>query len=357
MKKALYFIPDISGFTQFVDENELEHSIHIISELLEILIDSNTIGLKLVEIEGDALFFYADTVPDFETLVNQVYLMAESFHQHTQSYEKLRICSCGSCRTTVELKLKFIIHFGDLVFLTVKKIRKPYGTAVIKIHRLLKNSVPSHEYILLSNEAAQLYRFNLDLSWTQGEDNFDLGTLLYHFKDLSFIKHKTTNSLHHLPENKGFYPSKPAFIMERKMEVEMQVLYRYISELKNRKFWDNTIDKIFFYDQRVNRVGTEHNCILKLGSLKFETIGSRLSDGLIYGEKTKSMLFTRSYSYQIRLSPTIDSYKSTFMMVEVFIEFSYWGSFLKKTMRKYLQVMWKKKLELLQSLISRNNYC
>jgi hypothetical protein len=49
MKKAFYFLPDISGFTQFVDENELIHNVHIISELLEILLDSNTLGLKLAK--------------------------------------------------------------------------------------------------------------------------------------------------------------------------------------------------------------------------------------------------------------------------------------------------------------------
>ncbi len=36
MKKALYFMADISGFTNFVNTTEVEHSIHIIAELLEI---------------------------------------------------------------------------------------------------------------------------------------------------------------------------------------------------------------------------------------------------------------------------------------------------------------------------------
>ena len=48
MQKVLYFKPDISGFTNFVNHTELEHSIHIISELLELLIDSTTIDLELV---------------------------------------------------------------------------------------------------------------------------------------------------------------------------------------------------------------------------------------------------------------------------------------------------------------------
>ena len=55
---GLLLIPDISGFTQFVSEVEISHSKHIVSELLELLIDSNKLNLDLCEVEGDALFYY-----------------------------------------------------------------------------------------------------------------------------------------------------------------------------------------------------------------------------------------------------------------------------------------------------------
>lgn len=48
--KALYFMPDISGFTEFVNSTDIEHSRYIISELLEGLIDSNIINLQLAEV-------------------------------------------------------------------------------------------------------------------------------------------------------------------------------------------------------------------------------------------------------------------------------------------------------------------
>jgi hypothetical protein len=38
--RGLIFIPDISGFTRFVNEVEIEHSRLIIQELLEILVDA-----------------------------------------------------------------------------------------------------------------------------------------------------------------------------------------------------------------------------------------------------------------------------------------------------------------------------
>ena len=45
--KGLLFIPDISGFTRFVTDMEIEHSRHIIQELLEVLIDANELGLEI----------------------------------------------------------------------------------------------------------------------------------------------------------------------------------------------------------------------------------------------------------------------------------------------------------------------
>ena len=55
--KGLLFIPDISGFTRFVNESEIEHSRLIIQELLELLINANQLGMEVSEVEGDAILF------------------------------------------------------------------------------------------------------------------------------------------------------------------------------------------------------------------------------------------------------------------------------------------------------------
>ena len=173
MDKALYFMPDISGFTKFVNNTELEHSIHIISELLELLIDSKTIDLKLVEIEGDALFMFTTEIPNYKKLIEQTTTMLEAFHTHIGSYETMRICNCGSCKTTTNLELKFLVHYGDLAFMKVKNFVKPYGRDVIKIHRLLKNHVPINEYLLFTNDTYLLYEKQVDTSWIKEHENFD----------------------------------------------------------------------------------------------------------------------------------------------------------------------------------------
>jgi len=52
---ATILIPDISGYTEFLSKTELDHSSHIINELLELLVESNQADFRLSEIEGDAL--------------------------------------------------------------------------------------------------------------------------------------------------------------------------------------------------------------------------------------------------------------------------------------------------------------
>ena len=140
MSSSLLFIPDISGFTKFVQSTEVEHSRYVIAELLEVLISANTEGLTLAEIVGDALFFYKEgDVLSQEKLLAQIETMFTAFYSHLNLLEKNRICPCIACATAPKLQLKIISHIGeDLQFLTVQGNRKPFGGSVIETHRLLK---------------------------------------------------------------------------------------------------------------------------------------------------------------------------------------------------------------------------
>ena len=111
--KALLFIPDISGFTEFVQHTSIQHSRHIISEIMELLIDNNTTGLQLAEIEGDALFFYKiEQETNIEQIRGQIKRMYIAFHTYLKRFEYERICQCGACSSVYNLSLKFIVHYG-----------------------------------------------------------------------------------------------------------------------------------------------------------------------------------------------------------------------------------------------------
>ena len=60
--QGLLFIPDISGFSRFVSQTEIEHSRLIIQELLESLINANQMGLEVSEVGcvSDLYFAYSE---------------------------------------------------------------------------------------------------------------------------------------------------------------------------------------------------------------------------------------------------------------------------------------------------------
>ena len=95
---TLLFMPDISGFTQFVKDVEIKHSKHIISELIELIDKENGKKFKLAEIEGDALFYYQEEENlSSNNILETIKRMHDSFHAHLNLYRFKRICNCGAC--------------------------------------------------------------------------------------------------------------------------------------------------------------------------------------------------------------------------------------------------------------------
>src|SRR6185295_8721002 len=106
---------------RFVNETEIDHSRLIIQELLEILINSNEIGLEISEIEGDAiLFFKYGDPPSLEQLYRQVEKMFCEFHRSLIYYDNRRYCWCKACVSAKDLTLKVITHYGEFTGYNVK---------------------------------------------------------------------------------------------------------------------------------------------------------------------------------------------------------------------------------------------
>src|SRR4029078_4839969 len=119
--RGLLFIPDISGFTRFVNETEISHSRLIIQELLELLINANQIGLEVSEIEGDAVLFYKfGDAPDAKDIYVQVAKMFTEFHRQLSAYDRFKYCQCKACVAAINLTLKIITHYGEFTGYNVR---------------------------------------------------------------------------------------------------------------------------------------------------------------------------------------------------------------------------------------------
>ncbi len=300
MAKALLFLPDITGFTKFVSETEIEHSQHIIAELLEILIDANLLDLQLAEIEGDALFFYREgPLPTQEEIQRQVEHMFLAFHKHLQLYEHQRICDCGACHGAVNLKLKFFAHAGNIQFIELKGFKKPHGKEVIVAHRLMKNQVPHPEYLLLSQNLADEFadwNARRELSFKRLSEEYDAGPVTYEYADISEIKTKLTAPGKYGGEIQTNHP----MIVREEVQGKPEDVFEFISNFKYRALW-NPQPKFIYKKDRVNRVGTDHVCVINNREIHLETITKPgTGDKLVYGEKTADVpLMKEMQSYMI----------------------------------------------------------
>lgn len=86
---GLVFIPDMSGFTQFVHSTDVITGQQITSELLSVIVNQNTLNMRVAEIEGDAVFFYRDgNAPSIRQLFIQFEKMVRSFEEKRRELEK-----------------------------------------------------------------------------------------------------------------------------------------------------------------------------------------------------------------------------------------------------------------------------
>lgn len=299
---TLLFMPDISGFTQFVSATEINHSQHIIAELLETLIDNNTLGLSISEIEGDAIFFYkTDKLPSAEEIAEQCRKMFIAFRHQLSKYDLLRICDCGACSTANMLTLKFVAHVGNVSIMNVSNRQKLFGTDVILIHRLLKNEIPEHEYMLFTDQipVATISNTAADRNWMrfiEKTESYDVGMVKYAYSHLASLYDQVPEP--EIPKMKTFrVPNPVRYSID--VNAPFQFVYSILTELKLRAEALPGVEGIKVHDEphnQINKLGTVHECIRNPPSGPALTSGTEKSDTKLMFTET-SLVKPMSFDY------------------------------------------------------------
>jgi hypothetical protein len=272
--KGLLFIPDISGFTRFVTETEIEHSRLIIQELLEILINANQIGLEVSEIEGDAILFYKfGESPDLPALYKQVEKMFCDFHRHLIAYEHRRFCQCTACTSAIDLTLKVITHYGEFTGYNVKQFNKLIGKDIIVAHQLLKNDIRQHEYWLVTNnlvpgphpdELAQWMKWDSSVKQTEN------GEISFHYTQLGQLKKEL------IPEpypQLGLAKKMKMTSLSREYDTNIITLLHAVGDFNYRNRWQVGVVKVEEVGHFLPRIGTRCRCLLENGEAIFYASG------------------------------------------------------------------------------------
>lgn len=299
--QSFLFIPDITGFTEFVNATEIQHGQHIISELLEIIIDSNQLGLQVSEVEGDAVLFYAHKkIPTPEELLEQTKILFINFHYHLKKYESERICQCGACVTTSSLSLKMVAHAGEIGFTSIKNTEKPYGANMVLIHKLLKNDVNLNEYLLISNKLIKHWQTPFNRSFpewaapTEGETNYEkLGKVRYNFISLVTLHDSVADPPARIPPKLTSNPVVREIYIDR----PIYQVFEVVTNLDLRLTWNKGVKELEYEEGKINRSGTKHRCLFDSGFADFETITNDYGEEkLVYGERLNSIPIAKEVS-------------------------------------------------------------
>ncbi len=288
--KGLLFIPDISGFTRFINQVEIEHSRLIIQELLEILINSNMIGLQISEIEGDAILFYKfGEYPDLQELYKQVEKMFIEFHKNVNAYDRRRYCFCKACSSVVDLSLKVVTHYGEFTGYNVRNFNKLIGKDVIVAHQLLKNDIDQHEYWLVTNN---LLRDNFPsgftqwMSWNSSIKKTEAGEIPFYYAQLSPLRNEIAPD----PVPVVDLSNKIKILsLTKEYETDIITLFHAAGDLNYRSHWLEGVKKVEEIDHILPRVGMRCKCIMENGEVSIYSSSYSYNDEKIEFSETDEL--------------------------------------------------------------------
>src|SRR5690242_11658156 len=140
VERGFLLLADISGYTGYLAETELDHAHEILAELLGEVVGGLTPPLALAAIEGDAVFAYGP-LERGESVLEAAETTYLAFLQLRDVMEARTTCPCNACRRIGTLDLKFIVHHGEYTLQGLTGTPNPIGSDVNLAHRLLKNSV------------------------------------------------------------------------------------------------------------------------------------------------------------------------------------------------------------------------
>jgi uncharacterized protein YndB with AHSA1/START domain len=137
-----FLIADISGYTSYLADVELDHAQDILADLIGAVVTALRPSFRLAKLEGDAAFTYMTAERlDGSMLLDTIERCYFGFRRRRRDVRQATSCECNACVRIPDLNLKFVLHHGLALQQRVAGQHELLGSDVIVVHRLLKNAV------------------------------------------------------------------------------------------------------------------------------------------------------------------------------------------------------------------------
>lgn len=242
---TILLIADISGYTRFMKQHavSVSHAKQIIVRLLKALMQAAKPPLKVAELEGDAVFFYArasknDIEKVAEEVKSQVMGFFSAFRKELHDIDSLKTCSCDACDHVHDLQLKQVIHAGNVEVEQIAQFEKLFGLDVILVHRMLKNSVQANEYVMMTHQVYAAVKDFFGLQPERYKESFEgvgeVETLVFYPKH---VRHKIETVALQMPQ-----VQRPSLL--KKLWWRFEITYTTIFDLLGLVKWRGKFDSV-----------------------------------------------------------------------------------------------------------------
>lgn len=154
---TVFILPDISNYTSFMTGSQFSfgHAQHIIFSLVNVMIEAATRKIELSKLEGDAALFFVDAGKYSEQELGETVMsIFRAFFRERRRLTKSNICPCHACSHIDQLDLKIFVHRGQAARFEFRGSIDLFGTDVIVLHRIMKNGVNGHRYVMVTGAAS-----------------------------------------------------------------------------------------------------------------------------------------------------------------------------------------------------------
>lgn len=289
---ALLFIPDISGFTRFVNRAKITQSHNLIAELLEIIIEANILNMKLCEIQGDAVLFYkVGDPPPIDEIASQCKQFFLDFQNYLKIVERNPVV-LGTSFLDSDLTLKMVVHYGRVAITQIREHTKLMGRDVIVAHRLLKNDIRGEEYVLLTEDYLRTQpkeKVQASFSWSNLQDGVGhyeyLGEVRYQYGYLTPLRRLMTTISPF--EYKKIFPN--TILARQKIEVPLTFVLRIIRNFRLKPSWMVGMTAVHYDTSKANRITPSYKCDLNRGQIDLQAVQTdRDPERVVYIEKVSN---------------------------------------------------------------------
>jgi uncharacterized protein YndB with AHSA1/START domain len=278
-QKGCLIISDVSGYTAFLTQAELEHANDILESLFHTLLEHTRQPLIVSKLEGDAIFSYAlaGSFLQGQTLVEMIENIYCEFSRARETMKLNTTCTCKACSLIPTLDLKFVVHYGEFILGKMGGREELSGPDVIAVHRLLKNTVKEDTgvdaYALFTEACADAMKLtDMCMDMKPHTENYEhLGDVPGYIYDLRAVWERERERRHITVPRDGAW-----VVQETDVPVSPELAWDYVTDpdLKQKWMGVHALTATKLKNGRVG-VGAQHHCAHGMGITTFNILDWR----------------------------------------------------------------------------------